>query len=62
MQSLSEKVKVVQFESHEDKLKAFHELLTSKSNFTGIGGQRYALTEKQRKILKDKRIHFKEID
>jgi hypothetical protein len=61
---LSENVtaRVIRFETEEDRINGFYELLLSKSQFRGIEKNKFEVTDEQRKILTDKQIKYSEAE
>ena len=58
---LSESVttRVIRFDTEEDRVSGFYELLLSKSQFRGIEKNKFEVTNEQRKLLENKHINYK---
>lgn len=58
--SVSDKVtaRVIRFETEEDRVNGFYELLLSKSQFRGIDKNMFQVNDEQQKLLDDKHIKY----
>jgi hypothetical protein len=53
--------RIIRFNTEEDRMNGFYELLLSKSQFRGIDKNKFEVNEEQRKLLSDKRIKYTDV-
>ncbi len=53
---------VIRFNTEEDRVNGFYELLLSKSQFRGIEKNKFEVTDEHRKSLADKQIKYSEVE